>query len=233
MDNRWITGRHLNKDSLQPIISQADELYAGRADLAKVSRSIELLRDAKADSYEIAWRLSRALFFLGQETPDRALGFHRRGVKAGRHAVGLKTERVEGHFWLAVNLALLAQVAGPFSALRHALNARRSLQAAIALNRAYHGAGPLRVLARLQHKLPRWLGGGVADARANFERAIGIAPEATVTRIYFAELLVDLGEVKLAREELESVLSVPLDPDWSFEINRDRQLAKELIGKLG
>jgi len=90
----------------------------------------------------------------------------------------------------------------------------------------------LRVLARLQQRLPQLLGGGIARARKNYERAISIAPANTVTRIYFAELLLDQGEIEQAHAELQIVLNAALDPDWSFEINRDRLLAKKLMKNL-
>jgi uncharacterized protein (TIGR02996 family) len=222
----------LNKNSLHQVISRADDLYAGRADLSNVSRSVEVLQQAEVDSYEIAWRISRALFFLGQEKEDEARSFHGRGVEVGRRAIALEPKSVEGHFWLGVNLALLAQTEEPLGAMLHSLGAKRALRQAIAIDRAYHGAGPLRVLARLQHKLPRWLGGGVGKARENFEQAIRLAPANTVTRIFFADLLLEAGEVRRARNELEQILNGPFDPDWAFEIERDRALAKEMIRNL-
>jgi hypothetical protein len=224
----------LNNNSLRNIIARADELYAARADVSEVEESIESLRAVELDCFEIVWRLSRALFFLGQEmkAPNEARKLHAEGVKAGRRAAQAQSDRVEGHFWLGVNLALLAQLDSAPKALVPALQASSSLQRAIEINSAYHAAGPLRVLARLQHKLPRLLGGGAARATKNFERAIAIAPANTVTRIYFAQLLLEIGAVDRARSELKVVLSAPLDPDWHFEIKRDQHLAEELMKKL-
>jgi len=87
------------------------------------------------------------------------------------------------------------------------------------------------VLARLQHKLPRLLGGGSDRARTNYEAAIKLAPENTVTRIYFAELLLESDEKDLAREQLEFVLNVSADPGWAFEIERDQRIAKEMLAR--
>ena len=245
----WVpmSANRLSIDSLQQIVESADRAYAGRAETQNVRESVELLRNppGNADEYEIAWRLSRALFFLGQEpeaeTTDVSGGvaplgwqparnLHNEGVEAGRRARQLRPARVEGQFWAGVNLALLAALEPRRRAAIHVLQAKRALQRATAIDAAYHGAGPLRVLARLQHKLPRWLGGGVAPARANFERAIAIAPANTVNRIYFAELLSEAGETTRARSELEHVLNASFDPEWAFEIERDRQLAKEMLG---
>jgi hypothetical protein len=108
----------------------------------------------------------------------------------------------------------------------------RELRQAIQFDSSYHGAGPLRVLARLQHNLPHLLGGGFSRARANYEAAIRLAPENTVTRIYFAELLLESGERDLAREQLEFVLNVSIDPGWAFENERDKRIAKEMLRKL-
>ncbi|HEV7843939.1 MAG TPA: hypothetical protein VGO69_09605, partial [Pyrinomonadaceae bacterium] len=133
------------------ITARADRLYDEREQLDGVRRSIEMLREASGD-YEALWRTARAHFFLGQEAKDKreARAHHHAGMDAGRRAVGAFDRGVEGHFWLGVNLALLAQLENPFGALRHALKAKLELHRAVSLAPAYHGAGPLRVLARLE-----------------------------------------------------------------------------------
>jgi hypothetical protein len=108
----------------------------------------------------------------------------------------------------------------------------RELRQAIQFDSSYHGAGPLRVLGRLQHNLPRLLGGGFSRARTSYEAAISLAPENTVTRIYFAELLLESGKRDLGREQLEFVLNAATDPDWAFEVARDKRIAKDMLVKL-
>ena len=224
----------IRRTAIQAIIRQADELYSQRQRIENVRASIEVLGSAGGNEYEIRWRLGRALFFLGQEAPDRdsALANHSRGVIACEQAVAASPKRVEGHFWLAVNLALAAQMHRRVPGIRKVRRAMRELQLAIQIDSSYHGAGPLRVLARLQHKVPRWLGGGPGRARANYKAAINLAPENTVTRIYFAELLLESGEWDLGREQLEFVLNVSGDPDWVFEVERDKRIAKEMLARL-
>lgn len=218
--------------NLAELTRRADALYDERASLVRVRESVELLEKA-ADEYEAAWRLGRALFFLGQEAgdPGESRAHHSRGARVCGRAASRDPRRVEGHFWLGVNLALLAQYEKPLTAVRHALRARRSLVRAARLDAAYHAAGPLRVLARLQHKLPRLLGGGPERARANFERALELAPANTVTRLYFAELLLETGDRAHARIELETLLNAPHDPSWAFESDRDRRLARRMLNE--
>jgi TRAP transporter T-component len=220
--------------ALQQILEDADRLYAARAEIARVSESIELLLEARATTdYEIAWRLSRAFFFTGQESHDRetARSLHTRGGASGRAATLARPDNVAGHFWLGVNLALLAQSERLPKSILHAWLALRTLRRAIAIAPAYHGAGPLRVVARLQHKLPAVLGGGVKRAQLNFERALNLAPANTVTRVYFAELLLQIGDVARARHELEQILQAPFADEWAFEIERDRALAREMLAR--
>jgi uncharacterized protein (TIGR02996 family) len=214
---------------------RADALYAARHDTERVRSSVELLEAALSSEfdYELAWRLGRALFFLGQEAEGKAQARrqHARAVPVCEEAAQSEEERVEGHFWLGVNLALLAAHENPFAALRHIRRARRSLKRAIALDAAYHAAGPLRVLARLEAKLPALLGGGFNRARANFEKAIALAPANTVTRLYYAELLAEAGDHANARAQLQALLAAPTDPAWAFETTRDRRLAQAMLKK--
>jgi hypothetical protein len=223
------------KQSLEETIRRADALYDAREQSGNVRASVKLLQEAEdAGEYEAAWRLGRALFFLGQEaqSEDETRRSHARGATFSKRATRLQTERVEGHFWLGVNLALLAQVENPLNALRHALSARRSLTRAVRLDASYHAAGPLRVLARLQHKLPRLLGGGTSRARANFERAINLAPANTVTRLYFSEMLLETGDKTGARTQLKALLNAPPDSQWAFESARDQMIARKMLDKM-
>ena len=222
------------------ITLRADALYGAREQIENVRASVELLRVAATQNkYEAAWRLGRALFFLGQEarTAEEARAFHAEGAEASGRAARAEPVRVEGHFWLGVNLALEARLVNPLKALPLALRARRELERAASIDPAYHAAGPLRVLARLESRLPGLLGGGTKRARTHFQRAVEIAPANTVTRLYFAELLLEAGDPDQARTHLEAILQAPPDPAWAFEIERDRRLARQMLqegkGKRG
>jgi len=219
---------------IQAIIEQADDLYANRQRIENVHASLAILESSGANEYEILWRLARARFFLGQEAParDSARSHYHQGVNDGEKAVAIAPTRVEGHFWLAVNLGLAAQMQQRVPGIGKARRAMRELRQAIQFDPSYHGAGPLRVLARLQHNLPRLLGGGFGRARTNYEAAISLAPENTVTRIYFAELLLESGAQDLAREQLEFVVDVSIDPGWAFENERDKRIARDMLRKL-
>jgi hypothetical protein len=217
-------------------LPQADQLYAGRIAVSNVRESIELLRsDIRSSRFEVQWRLSRAYFFLGQEakTPAEAKQFHYEGATTGRSAAFSEPDRVEGHFWLGVNLALSAALLPWWSATVMALRARQVLSRAVAIGPGYHGAGPHRVLARLMSRMPRLLGGGSAAARRHFEAAVRLDPTNTVTRIYFAEFLRSRGQFEESLIHLQAVIDAPPDERWEFEQVRDTAIARQWLAQTG
>jgi tetratricopeptide (TPR) repeat protein len=211
------------------IIERADALYRERENISKVKESVELLQELK-DNYEALWRLSRAYFFLGQEAETREdiFDLHMKGKTAAGKAMSINPQRVEGWFWIGVNTALAAPLSFPLTGLVNANSAKSAIKESVKLDKKYHAAGPLRVLARLESKLP-FLLGSKQRARRHYLEAIEIAPTNTVTRIYFAELLLGLKEKKEARKQLETILEIEPDGVWDFEIKRDKKLAKELL----
>ncbi len=219
---------------LPEITKNADALYARRHDVENVRRCLSLLATAPDQDFEISWRVSRCCFFLGQEESNDHLAraHHGKGIAAGERAVRLEPKNVAGHFWLGVNLALHARLSFAGRAAWMALRAKSALQHAIEMDPSYHGAGPLRVLGRLQSRMPGVLGGGARKALKCYEAALALAPTNTVTRLYLAELLLERGDTDSAREWLESIPKVVVEPEWSFEIERDCKLAVEMLSKL-
>jgi tetratricopeptide (TPR) repeat protein len=221
---------------LQAELSRADELYQQRRRADAVSQSIDLLRGIGdgEECFEVQWRLARALFFIGQQAEPRRLKrqLHFAAVEAGRRAATIEPGRVEGHFWLGVNLALFAEASAGIRGVWALLRARRELRRAIQSCERYHAAGPWRVLARLEHKAPFLFGGSRARSRRHFARAIELAPHNSVTLLYAAELAIDEGDDDRAIELLQSIAKAPVDADWEFEYRRDCEIARMLIEQL-
>ena len=223
-------------DDLLAVIGRADELYRQRARPGAVRESVMILSGALGgnDRYEVQWRLARALFFLGQETaaPAARSQLHAAGIGAGERAVALNSERVEGHFWVGVNLALFAENHRGWRGLRALRWAKSELRLATKIKEAYHDAGPLRVLGRLAHKTPRWLGGSLRLSEKYYDRALAIAPGNTVTLLYAAELALERNQPSRALAMLSLIDAAPAEDDWEFEQRRDRALASDLRTRI-
>ena len=224
-------------DDILAIVGRADDLYRQRARPGAVRESVMVLSGARAgsDKYEVQWRLARSMFFLGEEacSIDGRRHLYHTAITAGERAVRLNPGRVEGHFWVGVNLALYAESVGGIRGARALRWAMSELRMACQISEGYHGAGPLRVLARVEHKAPKFLGGNRKLSRGLYDRALALAPSNTVTLIYAAELAIDEGEHERAKALLEQVLSLPEDPEWQYECCRDRNIAKALLERLG
>lgn len=224
-------------DDLLAVVGRADELYRVRARAGVVRESVMVLSGARGgeNRYEVQWRLARALFFLGQqaETNDSKRQLHAAAIGAGERAIALNADRVEGHFWAGVNLALFAQSNGGIRGARALLWARGELKMAARMSESYHDAGALRVLGRLEHKAPMLLGGSLRRGQKYLDRALEIAPQNSVTLMYAAELSIDRGDRARAVALLDKIVSAPVDPEWEYENMRDRELARLKLMELG
>ena len=226
----------MSKQNTVSVIALADQLYRDRARPGAVKESVASLSGlANAErSYEAQWRLARALFFLGQESESNEAKrqLHAAAIGSGRRAASINSGRVEGHFWLGVNLALLAEASGGFKAAKAVITARRELKRAAAISESYHAAGPLRVLGRLLHKTPWFLGGSIAQGRQYLDRALALFPSNSVTIVYAAEAALDQGDGQRARSLLEGLLALSIDGEWEFEQRRDRDIARMMLSRI-
>jgi hypothetical protein len=146
--------------------------------------------------------------------------------------VELDAKLVEGQFWLGVNLALLAEAAGSLTALGYVRKALNHLKVASSIDSHFHAAGPLRIRARLQHKLS-WPMGSRKSSESLYREALSICPNNSVTRLFFADLLHDLGRPDEEKEQLRIIMGLPDDAEWNFELCRDKQIASERLGNDG
>lgn len=202
----------------------------------KTSRDIE---------YSIRWRLARWHHFvamMGQENSiqDRTKNAREHFATGARIAcyasalrqqVGRETETVESGFWWAVNAIEAARLQHKLATLLILPRTTQVLENIARYNEAFHHAGALRVLGRITHLKPRFLGGGAKKSLRWFQDALDIAPQNSTTRLYYAQALLDASRNDDAHRELETLLSQPRDEDWIWEQKRDREQARALLQK--
>lgn len=216
-----------------------DALWKRRAnptDLDDLNRLLEALTRETQDleaRYELDWRRARAAQFRAMQfvesgEPKAARASFERGAEGSQWM--LSETRGEGRFWHAVNsleYARLGPKIGAFWALR---SARSQLYAVLDWDERFHFAGAHRVLGRIAHLAPRRVGGGFDAAHRHFERALELTDNST-TRLYFAALLEDEGNLSGAREQIEAITAAPDDENWRWEQARDRSKATEWLAQ--
>src|SRR5262249_48859650 len=138
---------------------EGNALYAQQPrSLESVNKSADDLEQAARtlrDNYDAQWQAAQALTFLAENETrsDTRLQAARRGVVLARHARELKEDGVEGQYWYALTVGLLANEDRTYG-----LNAVKEMEAAlkraIELDERYDFAGPARTLGILHLRAP-------------------------------------------------------------------------------
>jgi tetratricopeptide (TPR) repeat protein len=143
--------------------------------------------------------------------------------------------RVEGHYWLALNLCGIAENSRPREALCLIPVIVGELELAISLDEAYEQGGAHRAIGRIYSEAPGWplSEGDLGKSLAHLRRAVEIAPENSTNHLYLAETLIQLGKIEEARSELDRVFTSAEHSPLSNGLKDDRLRAARLIGDLG
>lgn len=217
-------------------IKEGDGLYEGRADLAKARVAVAALRQAQlADygSYEAAWKLSRACFYVGDHTDNDSErdDMFRDGTQAGKAAVKLQPNKPEGHFWLGANYGGAAEHS-TLASLSSVQDIRGEMEAVIKLDEGYQGASAYLGLGRLYLQAPKVLGGDTGKAIENLQKGLKLSPNNSLMRYYLAEAYSNTNRDGEAKKELETLAQTTPDPDHMAEHQDALAKAKKLQEKL-
>jgi tetratricopeptide (TPR) repeat protein len=235
-----------NLGAVKPV-QEVESIRAGAfapsasADLKGMSQVLasyekRLPRDGDARDFTLA-ELARLCFILGERGDKHA---SEKNFEKGRYYADLlcqeKPRRVEGHYWLALNLAGLAEVGRASRGLRLVPTIIEHLLAALALDEAYDQAGPHRVLGRVYCEAPSWplSEGDLSKSVEHLRTAVELAPTNSTNHLYLAETLTQLGKSEDAYWELQQVLTCTthaisrrsLEEDYQEALGRMKQYEK-------
>ena len=223
----------------------AESLEEGRAlfaaqprTLEQVTRAAQLLEQAARtlrDDYDPQWQAAQALAFLAENGSQPAFrkDAAKRGIALARHARELEPDRVESHYWYALNVGLLADVDRTYG-LDAVSEMQAALKRAIELDERYDFGGPLCVLGllRLRAPAPPVSIGSPRKALRLLQRAVELFPDYPENYLYLAEALRDTGKPDEARKALDKVLQAPPWPDQQFESAKWKEDAQKLLLEL-
>jgi tetratricopeptide (TPR) repeat protein len=210
-----------------------DALYRERANLDRAREAAAIWESrlaADARDFQAAWKLARALYWIGghavQEARRKAL---ERGVVAGQQAAALQPSRPEGHFWMAANMGALAESFGMLQGLRYRGPIKDALETVLRLDPAFQQGSADRALGRWYFKVPGLFGGSKKKSEEHLRKSLTYNPDSTASHFFLAETLFELNRDAEAIEELQKVLAAPLDPEWEPEDRDFKQKAMEQI----
>ena len=206
--------------------------------LERVTRAAQLLEQSARtlrDDYNPQWQAAQALAFLAENVsqPAARKDAAKRGIVLARHARELKPDGVEGHYWYALNVGLLADVDRTYG-LDAVNEMQAALKRAIELDERYDFGGPLCVLGLLHLRTPAppvSIGSPRKGLRL-LQRAVDLFPDYPENYLYLAEALRDTGRPDEARKAIDRVLQAPPLPDQQFESARWKGDAQKLLSEL-
>lgn len=123
-------------------------------------------------------------------------------------------EQAEPLIWRGIVVSSWAGAKGGLGALELVKDARKSLEAALAIDPAALEGSAYTTLGSLYYKVPGWpLGFGDDEkARSYLQKALAINPDGIDSNYFFGDFLLDQHEPERARVYLEKVLSAPPRP---------------------
>jgi tetratricopeptide (TPR) repeat protein len=212
-----------------------DALYGQRErlELAREAAAIWADRTKDGRSFEAAWKLARASYWIGTHAPDgERRAALEQGVKAGEQAATLEADRPEGHFWMAANMGALAESFGLMQGLKYRGRIKDALEKVLKMDPGWQQGSADRALGRWYFKVPGLFGGSREKAEMHLRRALGYNPRSTATLVFLAEVLIKEKRADEARGLLQQAIDAPVDPDWAPEDRDFKKLARTLIETL-
>lgn len=217
-------------------ISEADTLYEGREDLQKARVAVASLRQARtADygSYEAAWKLARASFYVADRTDNDSErdDLFREGTEAGKAAIQLQPDKPEGHFWLGANYGGSA-AHSTIANLSSFQDIKREMEAVLKIDESYQGYSAYLGLGRLYLQAPTVLGGNTDKAIEYLQKGIKFNPNHALMRFHLAEAYESNNREAEAKKQIEALMAVTPDPKYAAEHNQAVEKGKKLLEKI-
>src|SRR5947209_16514333 len=184
-------------------------------------------------SYDAAWRLARANYYVGEHTADedeRDNAF-RSGIEAGEAAVKLQDGKPEGHFWLGANYGGTAEHS-VLSSLSTVEDIRREMETVLKQDEGFQAGSAYMALGQLYLEAPRILGGDHQKAVGYLERGLKFGSNNSLLRLHLAEAYHLVDRDRDARKQIDALLSLTPDPNFLPEHKEAVEDGRKLLPQL-
>ena len=217
-------------------IAEAEPLYDHREELPKIRQAVSLLRQARTanyGSYEAAWKLARADYYLGEHTTDDSEreDLFREGIDAGKVAIQLQPNKADGHFWLGANYGGSGEHS-TLASLSTVEDIRKEMETVLKLDEGYKLGSAYLALGQLYLEAPRVLGGDNAKAISYLEKGLKFGANNALLRLRLAQAYEATNRDGDARKQIAIILSMTPEPNYVPEHHEAVAKAKKLQEKI-
>jgi tetratricopeptide (TPR) repeat protein len=213
-----------------------DRLYTDRQKLSSALEASMIWEARLAKNprdFESAWKLARNCYWLGGHVPENERRKqYERGMDAAMKAIELQPNRPEGHFWLAADMGAMAEGFGLRAGIKYRGPIKTELETVLMIDPGFQQGSADRALGRWYLRVPRLFGGSKDKSVEHLKKSLTYAPESSATHFFLAETYLEMDKKDDAKRELQTVLAVPLHPDWTPEDREFKEKASALLKKL-
>lgn len=198
-------------DLLSKSIRRVDAAMSESVHAARAYEQAKALHRESPGRPELAWAFARACFDRCEALASKPvrISVAQEGVEACRQALRVFPAEAGCHYYLGLNLGILAQCQ-PLRALGRVREMEKAWQASRLLDDGFDHAGADRSLGMLYAECPPPpLGvGSRSKARNHLARAVELAPGYPENRLQWIEFLVRDGDTDAARREFAALKSL-------------------------
>ena len=209
-------------DSPAELVKLADRLMKKRT-IPAIDRARAALKKAlpkHQQPIEVRWRQAKACFLMAYrlKNRDQRVSVAQRGIAHARAAIALDAKRVEPHYYLALNIARIAEARSKLTLIKKMVAAA---ERAREIDATYDRAGPLVFLGKVYLSAPAWpvSVGNSEKAVKLLEKAVKIAPD-PLSRLFLGQAYKEEDEDEKARHQLKLALEGPLEDRWRREAEK-------------
>jgi tetratricopeptide (TPR) repeat protein len=214
-------------------------MHSPGLDLAQARQALagyqSLLASSQDPRAPLLMRLAQVCFILGDLAPQaQRRGFYQKGLAYAEQLLTEKPAGVQGHYWIALNLAGLADTGGKLQGRKLLPRILEELQRSLTFDPTYDQAGAHRVLGRIYYQAPGWplSVGNLNKSLEHLSAAVRLAPANSTNHLYLAETLIRLDQRARARQELQLVLSASQHAIHPQGLADDRREARRLLAEM-
>ncbi len=215
-------------------LSSSDELFRQREDVAKLREAVGLLaavRNPDQRDFEVEWKFAKYNYYLGKQTTvesesEKAFEL---GKIAGRIASRVEPNKPEGHFWYGANLGEQARQSPVTVGIKAIDDIREAMNKVIAIDPGYHAASAYDALAQVELASTGMMGGKPEKAVGYLEKALELSSINSNVYLHLAEAYNAVGRKKDARRQLEHLIAMKPDPEWTVEHGEALKKAKRML----
>ncbi len=219
----------------QNAIRESDKLFTFGEQPDSDRRALAIIERVTANSggdYHLQWRLARALYYVGDSTDGGAKIPHfERGIEAGRRAVSIQPNAVEGHFWLAANYGGYSEEKGAFKALQMVGKIRSEMETVLRIDDRYHHGGAYLALGEMDRQLPRIIGGNNRRAISRLEQGLKVAPRNLEMKLALAQAYREDGRKSDSEKLLREIIEGQIEPSRARSERHVQNKARKLLGR--